>query len=101
MVFAIVQKNVLTLRSCMLKYTRLKSWFSEKRKYTERRVVKHLELLNSNEECTLLQYFSGFENVQKLKKKKALLISLGLKMTILLCRNMSLIFRDNYSSIWS
>ena len=69
MVFAIVQKNVLTLRSCMLKYTRLKSWFSEKRKYTERRVVKHLELLNSNEECTLLQYFSGFENVQKLKKK--------------------------------
>ena len=72
MVFAIVQKNVLTLRSCMLKYTRLKSWFSEKRKYTERRVVKHLELLNSNEECTLLQYFSGFENVQKLKKKKSI-----------------------------
>ena len=72
MVFAIVQKNVLTLRSCMLKYTRLKSWFSEKRKYTERRVVKHLELLNSNEECTLLQYFSRFENVQKKIFLKAL-----------------------------
>lgn len=65
MVFTIVQKNVPTLGSCMLKYTRLKLWFSEKRKYTERCVAKHLELLNSNEECTLLQYFSGFENVQK------------------------------------
>ena len=81
----------------MLKYTRVKSRFSEKRKHTKRRVVKHSELLNSSEECTL-QYFSGFENIKK-KFFKSLLISLGLKMTILLCRNMSLIFRDNYSSI--